>query len=675
MPNQLHLKKTRIVSGLIFVLLVSFGIYIFTLNPSVSLRDGAELTTACVSLGIPHSPGYPLFVLSGHAFSNIPLANPAYRINVMNAFFASISIALLFYACLLCTGSIISSIIASLSVAITLSYWVTATGTEVFSLNTAFLALLWVITLVFLLEKQKNHAGLLYLFAFVSGFGLGDHHLLLGGIFSCGLILTIELFRRKIRINILALSSFFVLGFSVYLFLLIRAKIDPFLNFGDPGSLENLFSVITRKQYGSLKLSTDKSVSLFSPDASLILWYFSSLVSEFSIIIFLFGIAGFFVLAKRDKRVCSLFSIQFLLYGIGFLMLAGMRDSEKTRSILDRFFHLSYFPFGVFVAAGINSAPAIFKNKKINLSFAVCILFLAISFSARLPVMNLISRNNYFQLEVAGNLAKTLKKNALVLTQADAPQYALLYDYVVENKRQDIIPISSFLHDWRVKQIEKRMPGLIPRGMYQSSKEIEKAIIESNIITRPVFLAGGLEKSAARQMSGVEIIPAGLTLEVIRKGSIDILDSINNSSNLMKYIYSYRANYSTALYEKSYFIREIISKYASQHFDVGQHYFQNRQYGQALNEFLTADCIYPDSPEDSALIEYNIGLNYSLLNSPEEAVKHYSRAIFLNPGFAQAYYSLGELYIRQKETEKGKEALMKALDLNPNYEKARAMLK
>ena len=43
-----------------------FALYLATLCPVVYWYDSAEYVTAAVTLGIPHPPGYPLYVLLGH---------------------------------------------------------------------------------------------------------------------------------------------------------------------------------------------------------------------------------------------------------------------------------------------------------------------------------------------------------------------------------------------------------------------------------------------------------------------------------------------------------------------------------------------------------------------------------------------------------------------------------
>ena len=85
-----------ILSGPFLALLV-FLLYIRTLAPGVWGFDSAELATGVYTLGIVHPPGYPLYIILGKFFSFvIPVSDLAYRLNLMSAIFAAITIWILY---------------------------------------------------------------------------------------------------------------------------------------------------------------------------------------------------------------------------------------------------------------------------------------------------------------------------------------------------------------------------------------------------------------------------------------------------------------------------------------------------------------------------------------------------------------------------------------------------
>src|SRR6266566_1063081 len=74
---------------------VSLGaliLYVLTLAPTTQFWDTSEYITAAYTLGIPHPPGNPLFVLTAHVFGLLPFAaGYAARINLFAAVTSAVS--------------------------------------------------------------------------------------------------------------------------------------------------------------------------------------------------------------------------------------------------------------------------------------------------------------------------------------------------------------------------------------------------------------------------------------------------------------------------------------------------------------------------------------------------------------------------------------------------------
>ena len=79
---------------------VSLGVlllYLATLAPSTAMWDTSEYITAAYTLGLPHPPGNPFFVLLGRVFSMLPVASSvAVRVNVLAAFSSAIAAGMWF---------------------------------------------------------------------------------------------------------------------------------------------------------------------------------------------------------------------------------------------------------------------------------------------------------------------------------------------------------------------------------------------------------------------------------------------------------------------------------------------------------------------------------------------------------------------------------------------------
>ena len=54
-----------------------FLLYVLTLAPTTAMWDTSEYIAAAKTLGIPHPPGNPLFVLVAHAFAALPIPRRA----------------------------------------------------------------------------------------------------------------------------------------------------------------------------------------------------------------------------------------------------------------------------------------------------------------------------------------------------------------------------------------------------------------------------------------------------------------------------------------------------------------------------------------------------------------------------------------------------------------------
>lgn len=127
-------------------------VYLFTLAPGLTWAnygvDGGELITAAVTLGIPHPPGYPTFVILGNLWSRLPIGTIAYRFNLLSA----VSIAAAAGLVTAVSHQLMppspktnwAAAAAGLSFAFAPLVWGQAVITEVYGLNLLFLAaFLW----------------------------------------------------------------------------------------------------------------------------------------------------------------------------------------------------------------------------------------------------------------------------------------------------------------------------------------------------------------------------------------------------------------------------------------------------------------------------------------------------------------------------------------------------
>ncbi len=124
----------------ISLFLLTFLVYLKTLAPGVFGFDSAELATGVFTQGIVHPPGYPLYLLIGKLFTFLPIGDVAYRLNLMSAFFASLTVVLLYHAIRNIIQNRFAAWFAVLLFAFSNYFWQMALIAEVYTPFTAFLA-------------------------------------------------------------------------------------------------------------------------------------------------------------------------------------------------------------------------------------------------------------------------------------------------------------------------------------------------------------------------------------------------------------------------------------------------------------------------------------------------------------------------------------------------------
>ena len=237
--------------------LAALWAYALTLSPTVAWvnlgEDSGDLLAASATLGIPHPTGYPLFVLLGRVATFLPLGSIAFRINLVAALAGAVSVfAVARLASALAPSSrgllgALAAASAALLYASSRGAWSQSVLAEVYTLNAAFLGLiLWL-----LVEAQREGDARRFLLAgYLFGLGLTNHLLLLAAA-PAFLVVGWELHRmKKIGLATIVLSSLLVVwGWTLDLYLPVRAARNPEFSWGAPASPGQLWWVLSGAQY------------------------------------------------------------------------------------------------------------------------------------------------------------------------------------------------------------------------------------------------------------------------------------------------------------------------------------------------------------------------------------------------------------------------------------------
>ncbi|MCU0608568.1 MAG: DUF2723 domain-containing protein [Chitinispirillaceae bacterium] len=599
-----HSRTNALVAALVFA--ISFVVYCLTVSPALCLWDCGEYLAASAGLGIPHPPGTPLLVILGRAwivaFSFIETIGLRY--NMLAA--TGSAIVVLFVYLIIVRGMIMTiggpdsigkrlamycgGFVGSLFCAFSATFWFEALEMSGQSnvknlpvIITFWLALIWA------QSKDERRDRILLLIAYISFLCIGIHlmsmialpaiflfiiimdpvkrkdwrlYLAAGALASafvnlswfmiaCASVIVVSLFmtfvsqpafRRSWRFN-LWFGLLAALGFSVHLYLPIRASLEPMINEGNPVSLSALKEVLDRKQYGDESMVTR---SLWRRGALsrqygieghmgyggfhlLQFFHFDTKDQEKNFVdgspagfgkLFVYLIPTFFMLlgmylmAKKNKKVAAYFIVMTFMLTLAMVWYMNFSDGTRAerhdyeawvksgqegpmptvyREVRVRdYFYLGGFTFfGMWM--GITSGlvlAGLFASKNRNLrTVAAPFALVLLMVSPALPLTQnykLRDRSeNWLPFEYAYNLLMSCAKDGILFTNGDNdtfPVWAIQEAYGV---RRDVrlINLSLVNTQWYVKQLKKYQPR-VPVSYTES--QIDRLQPELNPFEKPV---------------------------------------------------------------------------------------------------------------------------------------------------------------------------------------------
>src|SRR5215213_8623715 len=328
------------------VIFISLFFYLNTLAPTVlyheptKFPDSVVLQTQAILLGIPHTTGYPTWVMLTHLFTYLPVGDPAYRVNLSSAVFAATTVLLVYLLCLRLTEYVMPSYVAALIFGLSRDFWSQAVITEVYTLNTLFVTLVIFLLLVWRDTRDDRH---LLLACFSIGLSL-TNHLTSGLLLPAGVVFVGLVDQRKLRDLRLMLkgAALFLIALTPYLYLPIRASMNPPLNRVAPNDLGSFFELVSGAEFAD---------RMFVYGPAELAWraqqYFSHYLAHqfYFVPSLLLASAGVVYLLLRDRPALAMLMFLYL----GWLVYAleySIRDVYV-------FYIPTYLVLCVFVAAGV----------------------------------------------------------------------------------------------------------------------------------------------------------------------------------------------------------------------------------------------------------------------------------------------------------------------------------
>jgi hypothetical protein len=496
---------------------LAFCVYLRTLAPGLLPGDRAEFQFAAWGWTLTHPTGYPFYLLLGGIWQHsLPWGDPAFRLNLFSAVWASITVGLAYLVFRRVARSHAAALIAALAFAFSYTFWLQATQAETYSLNAFSVALLTWLAFKWA-ESQRPRAqgvggGPKYSAAWALTFGLAltNHRtiILLLPAFAAYFASVIYVrsrspdpprvvnWRRFLSKRTIIYALLFTLPLLLYLYVPLRGPATPYAQLQvSPGQtivvLDNTpsgwLSYIQGRTFQSLLAFNDSSWQslLFLPQR---------ILREFNPIGVGVGLFGLAALVYRLRW--SLVGLTVL--GSAAIVLFAV--SYHIGSIGD-YYIPAYFFFASWIAVGLGVLEQLLMGSvhtHARWLLFVSSLFLILIF----PVYNLVStfteHDRSMETEWRARWESILASNpplgAILISNDRDEIMPLLYLQLVEGKRPDLLGLYPFNTD---------ASTLAPT--YADTVGVIESVLDSG---RPIFLIKALPDLDLRFR--LEPAPAGM---------------------------------------------------------------------------------------------------------------------------------------------------------------------
>jgi len=484
-------------SALVFVL------YLVTLAPSTAMWDTSEYIAAAYTLGLPHPPGNPFFVLLGRFFAILPIApNVAMRINILAALCSAGAAGMWFLITeRVLVGwlperwqRIVGGSLAALLGATAFTVWAQSVVNEkVYTVSLFGLALgSWLIVRWCDDPDGPKADRILVLIAYLSGLGYANH---MAGFLALPAVAAAVVIRRPATLIrwrlLLAIAGALLLGMTPFLTQPIRAGYFPAINEGEPtgcatrigsgctlskATYDRFMYNFNRGQYGKPALNDRQAP--FTVQIGMWWLYFrwqwlrdpfdshAALQKMLATLFLLLGGLGGYVHWKRDRKSFSYFGPLMLMVTLALITYMNFKYGSSQapdlgdtvpREVRDRdYFYLwSFSAWSVWAALGLvfvwETVAALVGSEKARVGGEALELPRRRSWYLATPVLaialvplfgNWQSASRAGQTDTAdfaGDLLNSVEPYGILITSGDNDTFPLWYAQEVEGIRRDVI--------------------------------------------------------------------------------------------------------------------------------------------------------------------------------------------------------------------------------------------
>ena len=458
---------------------IAFAVYLATMPRRITLEDAGLFQMVCGLGGISHPPGYPLFTTACQAIAALPLP-PIIRGNLVSAIFAALAAGWLFLVAERLFRSASSSTgfssrsvawVASLSYALSATFWSQAIIIEVYSLAALLFLICWYWLILFV-ETRK----LLYWYAAAFTYGLAlSNHWPLMILSSPALAVTLVPARATLltwlREPGIWLRSFllFGVGLAPYATLLL-ANSPEIAVYGPVQTPGDLAGYIARRTYDDSHVG-----AVFFDKVRYAGWLMWEGGRQFGYVGAFPLVLGIVVsLRQRDHRTLSLVLL-FAGTTVVLAFLIGFRFTYFYQAIFRPYPVIAFVAAAIWLGLGAEVMLARIGKRPLVAGAAITALVIAIGLS-NLATNN--RRDSVFTDKYANAVLSSLPAGAIVFVNGDNQVGPLGYLHHLERIRPDVE-----LRDWENLVFSNRL------GSPFASEQDKRAAIEQFMseTAAPVF--------------------------------------------------------------------------------------------------------------------------------------------------------------------------------------------
>jgi tetratricopeptide (TPR) repeat protein len=396
-----------------------FVLYVIGACRTIYVGDSGELVAAVYTLGIPHPSGYPLYVLLGKLWTLlVPVGSIAFRMSLFSAACAAVSVALLHRLARRLGLTPSAAATGALLFAVAPSFWGEANIQRVYALNAVFVLLAASAAVEWHASRRDRDLVLAALFC---GLGATNHTFMALMAAAIGVFALVTAPRRALRLRLIAATAAaFVAGLVPYLYLPIRSRMNPRLDWGNPETLAAFRDVVLRRDFwGRAWIEGPGDLLTIFGD------YFTSLWSELLVVGTLLAVVGA-VMGRRRLPVL----LPLLVMAVNFLAVA-FHGSRSDIFIWHRYYIPSYAMAALLAAIGTDAAITRLPRAR-WIVLAIPLAGLVINFRE-------LDRSRYRIAEdFSRRLLQTIPPGAHLSASDDNILFVLIYLHLVEGARPDL---------------------------------------------------------------------------------------------------------------------------------------------------------------------------------------------------------------------------------------------